>query len=74
VSKQPPGKQPIGARDGDRDHEKVDFEVAHGFSPSRWLLNATPRRCLGYRTPAEVFNGHSEANPAEAGPAAAMSH
>ena len=37
-------------------------------------FNATPRRCLGYRTPAEVFNGHSEANPAEAGPAAAMSH
>ena len=37
-------------------------------------LNATPRRCLGYRTPAEVFNGYPGANPAEAGPAVAVSH
>ncbi len=37
-------------------------------------LNATPRRCLGYRTPAEVLNGHPGTSPAEAGPAVAVSH
>ena len=37
-------------------------------------LNATPRRCLGYRTPAEVLGGHPGANPAEAGPAVTVSH
>ena len=37
-------------------------------------LNATPRRCLGYRTPAEVFNSRLGTAPAEAGPIAAASH
>lgn len=37
-------------------------------------LNATPRRCLGYRTPAEVFNGRLGTAPAKAGPTAAVSH
>jgi len=37
-------------------------------------LNATPRRCLDYRTPAEVLNDHCATEPAEAGPIAAVSH
>ena len=37
-------------------------------------LNATPRRCLGYRTLAEVLTGRLETAPAKAGPTAAMSH
>jgi len=37
-------------------------------------LNATPRRCLGYRTPAGVFNGHLGTALAEASPTAAVSH
>jgi len=37
-------------------------------------LNATPRRCLGYRTPAEVLNGRLGTAPAKAGPTAAVSH
>ena len=36
-------------------------------------LNATPQRCLGDRTPAEVFNGHLGTAPAKAGPTAAVS-
>ena len=37
-------------------------------------LNATPRRCLGYRTPAEVFNGQLGTDLSKAGPVPAMSH
>lgn len=37
-------------------------------------LNATPRRGLSYRTPAEVFNGRLGTAPLEAGPTAAVSH
>jgi len=37
-------------------------------------LNATPRRCLGYRTPSKVFNGHLRTALSKAGPVPAMSH
>ena len=36
-------------------------------------LNATPRRCLGYRTPAKVFNGRLGTAPAKTGPTTAVS-
>ena len=35
---------------------------------------AAERRCLGYRTPAQVFSGRLGTAPAEAGPIAAVSH
>ncbi|HEY0204957.1 MAG TPA: IS30 family transposase [Acetobacteraceae bacterium] len=37
-------------------------------------FNATPRCCLGYRTPAEVFEGRLDPNPAKCDTAAAVSH
>ncbi len=37
-------------------------------------FNATPRRCLGYRTPAEVFNGRLDPTPGGAGTGTIVSH
>jgi len=37
-------------------------------------FNARPRRCLGYRTPAEVFNGRLNPNPAKCDTTATVSH
>ena len=37
-------------------------------------FNATPRRCLGYRTPAEVFNGRLDPTPGGAGDGSVVSH
>jgi len=37
-------------------------------------FNATPRRCLGYRTPAEEFNGRLNPNPAKCDTTATVSH
>jgi IS30 family transposase len=37
-------------------------------------FNATPRRCLGYRTPAEVFNGRLDPTPGGAAAGSAVSH
>ncbi len=36
-------------------------------------FNAAPRRCLGYRTPAEVFEGRLDPIPAKRDTAAAVS-
>ncbi len=36
-------------------------------------FNATPRRCLGYRTPAEVFEGRLDPIPAKRDTAAVVS-
>jgi len=37
-------------------------------------FNATPRRCLGYRTPAEVFHGRLDPAPGGAAASSAVSH
>ncbi|HEY0206561.1 MAG TPA: IS30 family transposase, partial [Acetobacteraceae bacterium] len=37
-------------------------------------FNATPRCCLGYRTPSEVFEGRLDPIPAKCDTAAAVSH
>jgi len=37
-------------------------------------FNATPRRCLSYRTPAEVFNGRLDPTPGRAATSSAVSH
>jgi len=37
-------------------------------------LNATPRRCLGYRTPAEVFHGRLDPIPAKEDSTVTLSH
>jgi len=37
-------------------------------------FNVTPRRCLGYRTPAEVFNGRLDPIPGGAAARPAVSH
>jgi len=37
-------------------------------------FNATPCRCLGYRTPAEVFNGRLDPTPGGAAASSAVSH
>lgn len=37
-------------------------------------FNATPRRCLGYRTPAEVLHGRLDPTPGKAAASSAVSH
>ena len=37
-------------------------------------FNATPRRCLGYRTPAEVFDGRLDPAAGKAAAPSAVSH
>ncbi len=37
-------------------------------------FNTTARRCLGYRTPAEVFNGRLDPIPGGAGTGSIVSH
>ena len=48
--------------------------AAGGLKALAGRLNATLRRCLSYRTPAEVFQGRRGTAPAEAGLPATMSH
>jgi len=52
----------------------VEWLMAESLQALADRFNATPRRCLGYRTPAEVLNGRLDPTAGKAAARPAVSH